>query len=43
MATRKFRPIGKWLLMLLLALVVPVVASGCRSAGGGDGHVGHSH
>ncbi len=48
MATRKLSLLGKWLLLLLLALA-PVVATGCQSTGGrggsvgSDGHVGHSH
>ncbi len=45
MVTRKLSLLGKWLLLLLLALA-PVVATGCQSTGGSvgsDGHVGHSH
>lgn len=47
MATRMLPTVGKWLLVLLLALA-PVLASGCRSTGssggvGSDGHAGHNH
>lgn len=45
MVTRKLPSVGKWLLVLLLALA-PLVVSGCRSTGGttgSDGHAGHSH